>query len=107
MRPPGTGRSALSSFLTPYAFTSVLVYPEYAAVGYARLAAERNASEAPGAAASAAAAIVAALYPDEKFVEEGYLFFCNANPKETRSLVFAKTYEEHLENVEKYKQYWN
>ena len=54
-----------------------------------------------------AAAIVAALYPDEKFVEEGYLFFCNANPKETRSLVFAKTYEEHLENVEKYKQYWN
>lgn len=54
-----------------------------------------------------AAAIQAALYPNEEYIEEGYLFFCNANPQETRSLVFAKTYEEHQENVAKYKQYWN
>lgn len=54
-----------------------------------------------------AAAIIAALYPNEEFLEEGYLFFCNANPKETRSLIFSKTYEEHMENVEKYRQYWN
>ena len=54
-----------------------------------------------------AAAIIAALYPNEEYLEEGYLFFCNANPKETRSLIFSKTYEEHMENVEKYRQYWN
>ena len=54
-----------------------------------------------------AAAIRAALYPDETFLAEGYLYFCNANPKETRALVFSKTYEEHQENVEKYRQYWD
>ena len=54
-----------------------------------------------------AAAIRAALYPDEEFLSEGYLYFCNANPKETRALVFARTYEEHQENVEKYRQYWD
>ena len=54
-----------------------------------------------------AAAIRAALYPDEEFLSEGYLYFCNANPKETRKLVFSKTYEEHKANVEKYKEFWN
>ena len=54
-----------------------------------------------------AAAIQAALYPDEEFLEEGYIYFCNANPKETRALVFAKTYEEHQQNVEKYREFWN
>ena len=54
-----------------------------------------------------AAAIRAALYPDETFLEEGYLYFCNANPKETRALVFSKTYEEHQENVEKYREFWD
>lgn len=54
-----------------------------------------------------AAAIMAALYPNEEYLEEGYLFFCNANPKETRKLAFSKTYEEHMENVEKYRQYWD
>ncbi len=54
-----------------------------------------------------ATAIYAALYPDEEFLAEGYLYFCNANPKETRRLVFSKTYEEHRENVEKYKEFWN
>ena len=54
-----------------------------------------------------AAAINAALYPDEDYLEDGYLYFCNANPKETRKLVFSKTYEEHQKNVEEYRQYWN
>ena len=52
------------------------------------------------------AAIEAALYPNEQFVNDGYLFFCNQNPKETNELIFAKTYEEHQQNVEKYQQYW-
>lgn len=52
------------------------------------------------------AAIEAALYPNEDFLEEGYLFFCNQNPAVTHELVFAKTYEEHQENVRKYQQYW-
>lgn len=52
------------------------------------------------------AAIEAALYPNEQFVADGYLFFCNQNPAETSELVFAKTYEEHQKNVEKYQQYW-
>lgn len=54
-----------------------------------------------------AEAIKAALYPDETFVEEGYLYFCNGNPHESAALLFAKTYEEHQQNVEKNRQYWN
>ena len=54
-----------------------------------------------------AAAIRAALNPDPEYLEEGYLFFCNMNPNETHALIFAKTYEEHQANVEKYRQYWN
>lgn len=53
------------------------------------------------------AAIEAALYPNEEFLAEGYLFFCNKNPQETSELAFAKTYEEHEQNVEKYQQYWS
>jgi len=52
------------------------------------------------------AAIEAALYPNEDYLEEGYLYFCNQNPNETNELVFAKTYEEHQENVRKYQEYW-
>ncbi|MCE5189534.1 MAG: endolytic transglycosylase MltG [Eubacteriales bacterium] len=52
------------------------------------------------------AAIEAALYPNETFVSEGYLYFCNQNPAETHELIFAKTYEEHQENVRKFQQYW-
>ncbi len=52
------------------------------------------------------AAIEAALYPNEDFLEEDYLYFCNQNPAETSELVFAKTYEEHQQNVEMYQQYW-
>ena len=52
------------------------------------------------------AAIEAALHPNEEFVKDGYLYFCNQNPAETSELVFAKTYEEHEKNVEKFQQYW-
>jgi len=52
------------------------------------------------------AAIEAALYPNEQYVSEGYLYFCNQNPAETHELIFAKTYEEHQENVRRFQQYW-
>ena len=52
------------------------------------------------------AAIRAALYPNEEFVEEGYLYFCNGDPKTSTSLIFSKTYEEHQENVEQYREFW-
>ena len=52
------------------------------------------------------AAIEAALYHNEQYVSEGYLYFCNQNPAETHELIFAKTYEEHQENVRKFQQYW-
>lgn len=52
------------------------------------------------------AAIRAALYPNEEFLEEGYLFFCNGNPNESAALIFSKTYEEHQENVNQYRHYW-
>ncbi len=52
------------------------------------------------------AAILAALYPNEEYVDDEYLYFCNANPNETSSLLFSITYEEHEANVEKYKKYW-
>jgi len=50
-------------------------------------------------------AIQAALYPNEEYLEE-YFYFCNANPEETKALVFSKSYEEHLKNQEKYSHYW-
>lgn len=50
-------------------------------------------------------AIRAVFYPDEQFVEEGYLYFCLTDYK-TGNMVYAKTYEEHLENVKKYKEDW-
>ncbi len=52
------------------------------------------------------AAIEAALYPNESFLADGYLYFCNQNPAVTKELVFAKTYEEHQENVRTYQEYW-
>ena len=60
-------------------------------------------------------AIEAALYPNEEFLEEGYLYFCNGklqvtNPDGTvthdYALVFDKTYEEHQQHVLEYRQYW-
>ena len=52
------------------------------------------------------AAIQAALYPEEEYLSEGYLYFCNMNPKQTNRLVFSKTYEEHRQNVVKYSPFW-
>ena len=51
-------------------------------------------------------AIEAALYPNEAFMSEGYLFFCNGNPSVSRELLFSKTYEEHQKNVTENQQYW-
>lgn len=50
-------------------------------------------------------AIEAALYPDEEYLKEGYLFFCLGDPK-TGELYFAKTNAEHEENVAKYEALW-
>ncbi|MEG1547649.1 MAG: endolytic transglycosylase MltG [Clostridia bacterium] len=51
------------------------------------------------------AAIEAALYPDEDYIKNGYLYFCLKDGK-TGELVFAKTIEEHNANVQKYKPNW-
>lgn len=51
-------------------------------------------------------AIEAALYPDEEFIKEGYLYFCNKDP-DTGELAFAKTRKEHEKNVEEYSPLWN
>lgn len=50
-------------------------------------------------------AIVAALYPDEQYVAQKYLYFCSAEP-ESGKLVFSKTLEEHNKAVSYYRQYW-
>ncbi len=50
-------------------------------------------------------AIEAALYPDEEFLSEGYLYFCNKDPK-TGDLAFAKTLAEHEANVAEYSPLW-
>lgn len=51
-------------------------------------------------------AIEAALYPDEEFMQEGYLYFCLTTP-ETGEQAYAKTYDEHLKNVREWEEYWN
>ena len=52
------------------------------------------------------AAIQAALYPEETYLSDGYLYFCNMNPKQTNRLAFSRTYEEHRRNVVKYSPFW-
>lgn len=52
-------------------------------------------------------AIEAALYPNDAYLNEGYLYFCNGNPAESTELVFSKTYKEHQKNVKKYQKYWS
>ena len=52
------------------------------------------------------AAIQAALYPDEEYLSEGYLYFCNMNPRQTNRLIFARTYDEHRRNVILYSPFW-
>jgi UPF0755 protein len=50
-------------------------------------------------------AIEAALYPDEKFIDENYLYFTLTDP-ETGVLAFSKTEEEHNTIVEQYRPLW-
>jgi len=51
------------------------------------------------------AAIQAALYPDETFVAEKYLYFCSKAP-DTGELHFSKTLEEHEQAVAIYAPLW-
>lgn len=50
-------------------------------------------------------AIEAALYPEEEYLSEKFLYFCNTDP-ETGELVFAKTLKEHEKNVATYSHLW-
>lgn len=50
-------------------------------------------------------AIEAALYPDKKFIRDGYMYFCLTEAT-SNTMAFSKTYEEHLENVKKYRSSW-
>ena len=50
-------------------------------------------------------AIEAAIEPDTEYVRENYLYFC-LTTHESGANVYAKTYEEHQENVAKYSPNW-
>ena len=50
-------------------------------------------------------ALNAALNPDMTYIQEGYLYFCATEPG-SGTLAFAKTKEEHDENVAKYRPLW-
>lgn len=50
-------------------------------------------------------AIKAALYPDEEYLQAGYLFFVLKDGK-TGELAYAKTYQEHQANVAAYREFW-
>jgi UPF0755 protein len=50
-------------------------------------------------------AIESALYPDEEYIEQGFEYFCTADP-ETGDLAFAKTLDEHNDNVAMYEDLW-
>ena len=50
-------------------------------------------------------AIYAALYPDEGYVIEKYLYFCSKNP-DTGELYFSKTLDEHERAVDIYAPLW-
>ena len=50
-------------------------------------------------------AIRAALYPDEQFIAEKYLYFCSTSPEEG-TLVFTKTLQEHEAQVAIYRPLW-
>ncbi len=50
--------------------------------------------------------IQAALMPDEQTMQDGYLFFCNADPG-TGELLFSKTNAEQNRNISKWKSTWD
>lgn len=51
------------------------------------------------------AAIEAALWPDETMIQDKYLYFCLKEPN-SGELVFARTLEEHNQNVAQYRTLW-
>ncbi len=51
------------------------------------------------------AAIEAALYPDEQFIAENFLYFCSKDPN-TGELHFSRTLEEHNQAVSIYAPLW-
>ena len=51
------------------------------------------------------AAITAALYPDETYVAENYLYFCSTSP-EMGTLYFSRTLQEHEAAVQIYAPLW-
>lgn len=50
-------------------------------------------------------AIYAALYPDEQFIRDGYLYFCSKDPR-SGELHFSRTLEEHEYAVRTYAPLW-
>lgn len=50
-------------------------------------------------------AVVAALYPDEQYVAQKYLYFCSTDP-DSGELHFSKTLEEHNAAVAMYRPLW-
>ncbi|MCL2812125.1 MAG: endolytic transglycosylase MltG [Clostridia bacterium] len=50
-------------------------------------------------------AILAALYPDEQFIAQKYLYFCSTEP-DSGGLAFARTLREHEANVAQYRPLW-
>lgn len=66
----------------------------------------RNQGLPPGPICSpSAAAIQAALYPDEQFIADQYLYFCSKDPG-TGELHFSRTLEEHNQAVSIYAPLW-
>jgi len=51
------------------------------------------------------AAVEAALYPDEEYIKDGYLFFCSKDI-ESGEIYFSKTLAEHETAVEQYLPSW-
>ena len=50
-------------------------------------------------------AVVAALYPDEQYVAQNYLYFCSTDPN-SGELHFSRTLEEHNAAVAMYRPLW-
>lgn len=50
-------------------------------------------------------AVIAALYPDEQFLAQKYLYFCSTDP-DSGSLHFSRTLEEHEAAVAMYRPLW-
>ena len=50
-------------------------------------------------------AVIAALYPDEQFIAQKYLYFCSTDPS-SGALHFSRTLEEHDAAVAMYRPLW-